>query len=501
MRASPSVSASVPSVVTKPTGGFRPITVLQVCMAWWAYRTGLLSRYLDFRVYLALHEVAERRLAAMRVRKHKTQGSLVPVPARRELLAELHGLVGGNSDRLVRGALSRLESAKLVTLTGSFLAFAAKPGSLENAPAELLSLLNGLARNPNLGERRLPVPRPILRLLARSATPSLAATVLGYLMRCVWWRGNELHIDGSCTAGFISERFGVYTRSVKRARAELRRIGWLVSVGTSLVDDERHVLPNLSWTGAAAQRPDNRPLSCTVLSPSTAAKDTKLSPHTTTPQLRSGSKYQQPVPQRLAGIRGAKGDDSTPTFADVQPVDLSSVERMDTLFNEATSRGLVNATSADRLRFFAVGARALRLASRNAGGFFAAVVRRGMWHVISQVDEDRAIEQLRSGRKELFNGRKVHDRSHEYKPSPLEHNHQALDDGMKIQSLVTSVASQCSMNKNPVNRRECQHDRIPGYMPAARDPFDPRSKGSSEASGRGLNGWAAGCPADGLLET
>lgn len=501
MRASPSVSASVPSVVTKPMGGFRPITVLQVCMAWWAYRTGLLTRYLDFRVYLALHEVAERRLAAMRVRKHKTQGTLVPVPARRELLGELHGLVGGNSDRLVRGALSRLESARLVTLTGSFLAFADKPSSLENAPLELRTLLDGLTRNTKLGERRLPVPRPILRLLARSATPSLAATVLGYLMRCVWWRGTELRIESSCTAGFISERFGVDIRSVKRARAELRRIGWLVSVGPSVVDDERHVLPNLSWTGAAAERPNNRALPCTVLSPSTNEKDTKLSPHTTTPQLRSGSKYQQPVPQGLAGNRGAKGDDSNPRLADVRPVDLSSVARMDALFEQATSRGLVKRTSADRLRFFAVGARALRLASRNAGGFFAAVVRRGLWHVISQADEDRAIAQLRSGSKELFNRRKVLDRSRENKPSPLGQNHQGLDDTIKIQSLVTSLASHCSMNKSPGNHREYQHDRIPGYVSAARDPFDPRSNGPSEASGRGLNGWDAGCPADGLPET
>ena len=36
--------------------------------------------------------------------------------------------------------------------------------------------------------------------------------------------------------------------------------------------------------------------------------------------------------------------------------------------------------------------------------------------------------------------------------------------------------------------------------PAARDPVGPRSKESSEASGRGATGWDAGCPADGLSE-
>ena len=124
MHANPSVPASAPCVVSKPTGGFHPITVLQVCMAWWAYRTGLLPRYLDFRVYLALHEVAERRLAASRIRKRKGRGGLILVPTRGELLKELRGMVGGSSDRLVRAALSRLESVGLVTLASSPPVFA-----------------------------------------------------------------------------------------------------------------------------------------------------------------------------------------------------------------------------------------------------------------------------------------------------------------------------------------------------------------------------------------
>ena len=186
MRAHPSVPASAPGVVSKPTGGFRPITVLQVCMAWWAYRTGFLTRYLDFRVYLALQEVAERRLAASRTRMRKGRGGLVSIPAREDLLKELRVLVGGSSDRMIRGALSRLESVGLVTLK-DLPVFAVGPESLVSAPAELVNLLGGLSRKAGIRERRLPVPRPILRLLTRTATPSLAATVFGYLMRCVWW--------------------------------------------------------------------------------------------------------------------------------------------------------------------------------------------------------------------------------------------------------------------------------------------------------------------------
>ncbi len=173
----------------------------------------------------------------------------------------------------------------------------------------------------------------------RRDSRSLAATVFGYLTRCVWWRGNELHVVGSCTAGFISERFGVDPRSVKRRRSELRRIGWLAPAGPSRTNADGE-LPNLLWSGSPEKRRSNLSRPCTVLSPPTVKRDTGMSPHTTSIQLPSGSKNRQPASRWLIGIRGGKAGDSRPRLSNVRPADLSSVERRDALFEEAASTGL-----------------------------------------------------------------------------------------------------------------------------------------------------------------
>jgi len=437
MHANQETLALLPRVVSKPVGGFHPITVLQVTMAWWAYRTGFLPRYLDFRVYLALHEVAERRLADARNRKRKINPRLIVVPPRSELLLEIRSLVGSTSDRLVRGALFRLESTGLVTLAGRFLGFATTPAALRNAPKSLLTVLGGVT-----SERRLPVPRAMLCMMARSATPALAATVFGCLLKCVWWRRSELHVEGFCTAAFVSKRFGVDERSVKRARAELRRVGWLVSVMGR--NGEGHEHPNLTWRRERVNGSNEGELG-TVLSPPPVKQDTKMSSHTTCTQLRSGSKDQQLTKQRGTGIRVGREPSQAPRLSNIQACDLRSVERIQVLFEEAVARRLLKGTPAGRLRFFAAAARAARLGSRNPCGFFAAIVRHGLWHVISQADEDRAIEYLRASETDAL------------APRPTTPSHSAMPDAMPrtdasgrpadFEALVLSLAARCSMDK------------------------------------------------------
>ncbi len=388
----------VPRVVSKPTGGFRPISVLQVCMAWWAYKSGILSRYLDFRVYLALHEIDERRLAASRVRARAGKATLNAVLPFPKLLAEVRTLIGGTNDRLIRDALRRLESVGLVTITPGAISFATSVDALRvDGNPEFAGMIRELSRRVGIRERRLPVPRPMLRYLARGAPATFAATVFGYLIRCVWWRERECHIAGSCTARFISDLFGVDTRSTKRARSHLRTIGWLAPESTD-ADTGSHgaSLPNLHWGGSPRGNDDHvARCSRTKLSPLSPDRGTKLSPPTRSIQLPPGSKYQQPRPCRLAGIHGGRAGESRPRLSNVTPADLNSIERLDVLFDEAASRGLVKRTEADRLVFFAGAERAKRIATRNVCGFFATIVRRGLWGMVSHTDESRALSQLR----------------------------------------------------------------------------------------------------------
>ncbi len=493
MQACQHVRGVPPRFVSKPAGGFRPISVAQVLMAWWAYRSGILSRYLDFRVYLALHEFDEQRRAWARSRAKAGKRTLTPVLSIPKLVAELCKLTGGSSERLVRESLRRLASTRLITLTPTAVLFATSVAELPaNAGAEIKRLM---PNRTGVRERRLPVPRRVLRYLARGAPASVAATVFGHLIRCAWWRERDCRVAGRCTAGFVSGVFGVDSRSVKRARAELRKVGWLVTSQDPDENTEGNCVPNLLWAQAdVARRRRARPPLRTLLSPSPADRRTDLSPRTTCTQLRSGSKYQQRRPRRLTGTRGGKSGDSRPRLSNIKPPDLLAVERLDTLFDEAASVGLVTCTSADRLRFFSAAARALRLGSHNPCGFFAAIVRRGLWHFISQVDEDRAIAQLRADRQSAFMPQNPPRPSRGPTRNPTPHHRRSPDVIAEVQSLVASLAVRCSMEKSPQTHRKYPHDHSPARAPAARVPIGPRSKGSSEASGRGPMGWDAARP-------
>ena len=91
-----------PTVVAKPVGGFHPIEVRQLLAAWSFYRTGFFRRFLDFRVYLALHEVHERRLTAKRIAARRRRRPQKNGPDRDALERELLTLVNGISVRLVK---------------------------------------------------------------------------------------------------------------------------------------------------------------------------------------------------------------------------------------------------------------------------------------------------------------------------------------------------------------------------------------------------------------
>lgn len=221
-------------------------------MAWWAYKSGDLSRYLDFRVYLALHEFDEQRRAWARSRAKAGKGTLKPALSIPKLVAELCKITGGSSERLVRESLRRLAVTGLITLTPTAVLFATSMAEL--AANEGAELQGWMQNRPGVRERRLPVPRRVLRYLARGAPASVAATVFGHLIRCLWWRERECRVAGRCTAGFISGVFGVDSRSVKRARAELRKVGWLVTPQDPDENTEGNCVPNLLWAQADVAR-------------------------------------------------------------------------------------------------------------------------------------------------------------------------------------------------------------------------------------------------------
>ena len=236
---------------TTPKGGYRIIGNLQICMGWSAYKSGAI-RYIDFRVYMALHEVVERRLVANRRRK------LAGLPSRAfefdlaKIELEVHALVGGVGGRHILAALRRIEQAGLVTILATGITFDSDPARMApNAADGLREMLAGIDARPGVRTRAVPIPRTMIRHIAAGCSAAQAATMLGCAMRCLFRRTSGVTSEGSCAVSYIADLFGIHPRTIKRARAELVTLGWLRPRPADNWHVQAHgarVAINLGWT-------------------------------------------------------------------------------------------------------------------------------------------------------------------------------------------------------------------------------------------------------------
>ena len=104
------------------------------------------------------------------------------------------------------------------------------------------------------------------------------------------------------------------------------------------------------------------------------------------------------------------------------------------------------------------------------------------------------IAQLRADRRMAFIPQAAPPPSRGPTANPTPHPRCGPDVVAEVQSLIATLAFHCSMEESPQVPRKCPHDHSPVRAPAARVPIGPRSKESSEASGRGPMGWDAARP-------
>ncbi len=393
-------------------------------------------------------------------------------------------MVASSSERLVRAAIARLEAVGLVAIGETGIIFAANPSHLKLDDTDpSVTKLHNACRRHERSSRRLPLPRLMLRHIARGAPPAVAATVMGHLVRSVRWMEKEIHLSGSCPAGFISDFFGVDLRSVRRARAYLREIGWLVRDVDS--DWDFGGVPNLTWSLSSRRSAGSQaaPLG-TDLSPPRPKSGAKLSPPTYTSQLRSGSRYLQPCAGGLTEARRDTHAENAPNLEHVVWADLQDARRLWVLFEQAAQKGVVKRTQADRLRFFTAAERAKRLGTRNPCGFFAAIVRGGIWRVLSQQDEDRAHGVL----KKLERSTDVLAVVHSDGPSSAAKKTTLAKAGTAVgnlHALISRLAADCSISSSAgaasVKGQTVVVKRNLLFGPAARVPVGRRSPSGRRA--------------------
>jgi len=361
------------SSARKPAGGFCLVSGTALYCAWEAYRRGDL-RLRDLRVWFACLELVARRCGIKEGRAPKYR------------IEELHGLVGGVGGMHLRASIRRLQSLGL--LTWSVGAILLPRSDVAGEMIHDLSRLDALASNHR---RLVPVPRRIVRLIAGNARRVVIATILGHLLRCLYYRGGVCHGEGTCKASWIAELFDVSVRNVKTARQGLVSMGWLVPIVTRQTVLNRfgqRNRVNLEWSGndisGMSKRSPRRPFFVTESAPPYENK-----------KLSTRIYMNQKPANGPAGICKKTERAGEPTLRNVVWDDLQDAHRLKRLYREATVLTLVNGSECERLHFFAAAEHAKAVGTRNPCGLFIALVRRRQWHFITQADEESARGRLR----------------------------------------------------------------------------------------------------------
>lgn len=354
----------------KPDGGFCFIPAMALLRAWWAYKSKIIRLY-DLRVWFACHEVVARRC------------DVCPNRFPRYTFEELHRLVGGRNSANVQTAIRRMSNAGLLNWSERKIQFPVVESESTNdgdsAWDEMISLVDNY-------RRKVPVPRRTVRFLAELSRPVTIATVLGHVLRCLYYRNGMCEPTGRCKASWVSDVFGVDIRNVKAARLELAASRWLFVNASHQRAMNRWgaaVTMNLAWKQARAPAVNGSPLRTSVSS-------TESPPPEKNRKLSSRIDNQNPASAARTGACSR----ARPSLKRIQVGDLCDARRVDVLLEEAWKLKLLPLGEAGRLRFHSAAAHALRVGRRNPAGLFAVFIRRGLWRFLSGADEDFARQQL-----------------------------------------------------------------------------------------------------------
>ncbi len=361
-------------------GGYRRISVMQLCMSWSLYIRGRISRR-DLRVWFACHELEERRCMVER-------GGKVSFTAE-----EIGVVTGGLSPRDVRASLRSLESVQLVQARKSRMRFAKTPSDLRNEDAAAATEMVSRIVNRR---RIIRVPRRLVRELAAGMSKAVMATVYAHLIRCVYFRAakSRYRTDGRCKASWIAKTFSVSERAVVTARRKLVERGWLTVLESSQWQLNRYGLRlsvELDWSSVPLKvRPQS---SCPP--PETAGLTS--CPRANSTLLRKNRN----LASRGKGIgvreRTKRAGTWWPGRLDVR--DLVEPERLERLCRRLAAKGTIGEGLAEKQRVAAAAARAIRKANRNPCGLFCTIIRDELWHHIAERDDRRGIKMLNSQAK------------------------------------------------------------------------------------------------------
>ncbi len=322
----------------KVEGGFALVPTASLMACWRGYKSGKL-KLRDVRAWVGIVEMVERRTAS--------DSQRVPYYDLKEL-SRLTGVRG------CRGAVRRLSDIGVVEWSRERVR------------------VTGTSESGTTRRKWVPVPRRILRWLARNGTAAEIATAFGHAIRCLYYdsKRKRCRSGGHCTAQWVAEHFGVGERSVKRARSAWCSRNWLrmVEDGKSGHRTGARFIIELAWKSPHR------------MAPQTSSNRADLAP----------PRDQQDPPSEIKQPDRDSGSQRPVCLSHIVPEDLGDPARLAEIHRQAGQQGLVAKSQAGALLVFSAAARAKRCAERNPCGMFATIIRKQLWKHISSIDEDTA---------------------------------------------------------------------------------------------------------------
>lgn len=367
----------------QPRGGYKTITVVQLCNAIAAYDTGRISLR-AVRIYFAAFAMVAIREAASRSRQGRGERKELALYRRKEL-ARLTGLDEAECGKQVR-ALAR---AGLIRIAETEVA------PTRDAVGDGGELADAVAGSRRSIHRPIPIPRPVLRFLATTDRPALLKTLVGYLIRGLTLnrKTGEVRGAGSVKLPWLAARFGLSERAARYARRELIELGLLTADTGShqrkLNRSGAYFTVNLDWSQSAPR--ESTEVGVAPLVTETAAR---IAPPVQDKRTSFGTKNQRTLSRRRAGFWERSSGSRNPSLFNIQEGDLRKISRVLALYEQAVCARWLVRSEANQQNFFAAAIRASR-ASGDRPRIFVSIVRRGLWHHISHEEESRALSALK----------------------------------------------------------------------------------------------------------
>ena len=369
----------------KIPGGSCEILPLQWCIVWSAYREGIIN-WLAFKVWCAAWLIQASRC------KQKKDGT--PYRFQR---SELQKFFKRREKKSLCETLHALEAANILRFADTEIWFAAHLDDIKDESVKARASTIFLQLHAHTRTRCMHCPRRLLKLITQCGQKVVrVATLIGLLFTTMLVKRYDDY-RGCCKAEWIAHLFGVNAKGVNTERAKLIREGLFRRLTTSQPIRQKYgewVVLNLAVTRLPQPRKNaaESPLHAQPLHPGSSPNGQPLQNQILSSHEEISSNQQSASSEETGAYKHKNLLE--PTWDNIILEDLQNTVRSEALRQVAIKRGYLTDTPPAHLHFFAAIEHSKRVATKNPAGLLRTIVEKGLWYVLTQVDEDHALSRL-----------------------------------------------------------------------------------------------------------